>query len=284
MIGVEAATYQIQPFSNSDSFELAQRIGKALSCSTLVPVEYQGEKGFPNTLIALEMSGRIGISPLMTMQNLRVIHGRPSWSSTFLIAMVNACGRFILLRYRLEGKGDERSCVAYTTDKATGEMLEGPEVSITMAKAEGWYGRNGSKWKNMPDLMLTYRSAAFFARTYCPEVALGLHTTEEIYDYDEVQVQASRVSESEKAKDLTAQVMGEVPQVMDAELKPTEEKKTTRTRSKEPKEAVVVEEDTQVVPDESTPDFGAPEPEQAAISTEDPFDLKAAEEEAAAFL
>ena len=47
--------------------------------------------------------------------------------------------------------------------------------SIAMAKAEGWYAKNGSKWKTMEDLMLRYRSAAFFARTVAPEVALGGH-------------------------------------------------------------------------------------------------------------
>ena len=43
-----------------------------------------------------------------------------------------------------------------------GDRIEGPTVTIAMAKAEGWYGRSGSKWPTMPDLMLSYRSAAFF--------------------------------------------------------------------------------------------------------------------------
>jgi hypothetical protein len=34
----------------------------------------------------------------------------------------------------------------------------------------------------MPELMLRYRSAAFFARIYAPDITLGMQTAEEVYD------------------------------------------------------------------------------------------------------
>ena len=58
----------------------------------------------------------------------------------------------------------------YTAHGADGEVIEGAEVTIGMAKAEGWYskkdkyGKETSKWQTMPELMLAYRAAAFFAR------------------------------------------------------------------------------------------------------------------------
>ena len=42
--------------------------------------------------------------------------------------------------------------------------------------------KNGSKWKTMPEQMLKYRAAAFFARTECPEVLMGFQTAEETED------------------------------------------------------------------------------------------------------
>jgi hypothetical protein len=51
-----------------------------------------------------------------------------------------------------------------------------------MAKAEGWYAKNGSKWQTMPEQMLRYRAASFFVRAYAPELSLGLATREEIED------------------------------------------------------------------------------------------------------
>jgi hypothetical protein len=77
---------------------------------------------------------------------------------------------------------DSWGCRLEATNKTTGEIVIGPEVTIKMAKDEGWYDKNGSKWKTMPDLMLRYRAAAFFARTECPESLMGFYTSEEMND------------------------------------------------------------------------------------------------------
>lgn len=174
----------VEAFRSSQGFATAQRMATAMSHSTLVPKDYQGN--VPNCLIVLEMATRIGCSPLMAAQNLDVIHGRPSWRSTFIIASINACGRFSPLRYKVTGEGLTKTCVAWVIEKETGERLEGPEVSIAMAKAEGWYDRNGSKWKTLPDLMLRYRAAAFFGRLYAPELLLGMHSADEVTDMIDV--------------------------------------------------------------------------------------------------
>jgi hypothetical protein len=179
----------LEVFSNRANFELAQRMATALSQSSLVPEAYRGN--MPNCLIVLEMANRIGCSPLMAAQNLDIIHGRPSWRSTFIIASINSCGRFSPLRFKLEGEGMTRKCVAGAIEKATGEYLEGPEVSMAMAKAEGWYDKNGSKWKTMPELMLRYRAAAFFGRLYAPEMLLGMQSGEEVADVIDVMPRAS---------------------------------------------------------------------------------------------
>lgn len=162
--------------NNQEKFELAQREAKALSMSTIIPKDYQNN--IPNTLVALEMAHRIGASPLMVMQNLHIIHGRPSWSSTFVIAALNTCGRFTALRFEAEAE----KCRAVATENATGEILAGPWVTMQMAKDEGWISKTGSKWKTMPELMLRYRAAAFFGRLYAPEIMMGMHTEFEVQD------------------------------------------------------------------------------------------------------
>jgi hypothetical protein len=170
-------------FSSITNFESAQRMAMALCSSDLVPETYRGKDKIGNALIALEMSQRIGASPLAVMQNLNIIHGRPAWSSSFIIAALNTCGRFSPLRFRVEGTGESQICIAWAYDKSGGEILEGPQASIAMAKAEGWYQKNGSKWKTMPDLMLRYRAAAFFGRLYAPDVLNGMHTADEVEDF-----------------------------------------------------------------------------------------------------
>ena len=162
------------------AFELVQRQAKMLASSTLVPKEFQGNVA--NCAIGLNIAKRLGADPFMVLQNIDVIHGRPSFRATFLIAMVNASGRFSPIKFKLDGEGAERSCYAYATDKASGETVEGPVVSMAMAKAESWSTKSGSKWLTMPELMLRYRSAAFFARLYAPDITLGMRTAEEVED------------------------------------------------------------------------------------------------------
>lgn len=186
-------------YNSIQSFEDAQRMAKALSASNLVPQDYQGNTA--NTLIALEMAQRTGSSPMAVMQNLHIIHGRPSWSSQFTIAALNSCGRFSPLRFRVTGTGDDETCTAWAYDKATGEVLEGPPVSIAMAKAEGWYNKNGSKWKTMPQLMLRYRAAKFFGNLYAPDVLMGMHTADEVEDFGDVEPRAPRQAAPVAAND-----------------------------------------------------------------------------------
>lgn len=209
-------------FGDLASFEFLQRTAKAFSNSTMVPTSYQAmvTKGYgdratvepnpaalSNCMIALDMSQRMNANPLMIMQNLHIIEGRPSWSSQFIIAAINNCGKFSPLRFdlqwldeidatystfdwedrkKVEKKHKVRiknaRCVAWAIEKATGERLESAPVTMEMAVNEGWFGKNGSKWKSMPDLMMRYRSAAFFGRIYAPELLMGLPTAEEMHD------------------------------------------------------------------------------------------------------
>lgn len=177
----QPSTLQAYVFSNAQAFEAAQRMATALCSSTIVPAAYQGKDKMPNCLVALEMSHRMGASVMQVMQNLYVIQGRPSWSSQFIIAAINSCGRFTPLRFEMTGEGETRTCTAWAEDK-TGERLESPKVSIDMAKKEGWFGKSGSKWQTMPELMLRYRAAAFFGRLYAPEILMGMSTAEEVVD------------------------------------------------------------------------------------------------------
>lgn len=165
-------------FNSNSSWELAQRIGKAFAASSLVPQQYQGN--LANCIVALEMANRMGASPLMVMQNLYIVHGNPGWSSKFLVASFNQCGRFSSLRY--EFTPDRTGCRAWAVEKATGERIDGPQVTMAMAKDEGWSTKSGSKWKTMPELMLMYRAAAFLIRTYAPEISMGLRTDDELQD------------------------------------------------------------------------------------------------------
>ena len=178
-------------FSGIQAFEDAQRIAKALASSTLIPPQFQGQQGFANCLVALEIANRMGISPFLCMQHLHIIHGRPSWSSAFIIAMVNGCGRFTPLRFEISGNGDSLACYAVATDIKTNQELKGPTITMAMAKKEGWATKAGSKWLTMADVMIRYRAAAFWGRLFAGDLLVGLQTQEEVIDVQTVKVSAN---------------------------------------------------------------------------------------------
>jgi hypothetical protein len=176
----EEKTDIVKTNDQDNAFKLAQRQAKAYASSTMVPEQYRNN--VPNTLIAMELAQRIGASVFAVMQKLYIIHGKPAFESTFLIGTVNSCGRFTPIRYKFQGQEgqDGWGCRAVATDKQTGDECVGPLVSIGMAKREGWMSKNGTKWATMPELMLMYRSAAFWTRVYAPELSMGMHTVDEL--------------------------------------------------------------------------------------------------------
>lgn len=222
-------------FFDPTQFETMQRVCKMFASSELVPDMYKASKDNPiekavsNCMIAIEIAQRIGASPLMVMQNMVPIYGKPSWSSKFLVATVNTCGRFNPLQYRFAEKGMlgmveytdyewqggrkvavqkqfdgkktmDIECIAYTSAKGSDQVLESSPVSIRLAIQEGWYTKNGSKWQTMTKQMLMYRAASFWTSAYAPELSMGMRTVEEQQDI---------YTEFEEVKDVKEEVAKE---------------------------------------------------------------------------
>lgn len=171
-------TATISVFSDVDNFKNALFMAEKISKSDIIPASFKGKP--ENCLVALEMSNRMKMPVMQIFQNLYVIQGRPCWSSSFIIACINKCGKYTDLQFTYNAEG--KYCFAWAISKETGERIEGPKVSMKMAQDEGWLTKNGSKWKTMPDLMLRYRAAAFFGRVNCPEVINGMMSDDEVKD------------------------------------------------------------------------------------------------------
>lgn len=237
----EIQKQEVQPsfnFFDPKQFDTMQRLCKMFANSELVPEMYRAKitpipanakepqiqaiqsenlmaqnKAMANCMIAIEIAQRIGASPLMIMQNMIIIYGRPSWSSKFLIATINTCGRFNSLQYRFVNQGrvgkvdytdyewndrshkkeavrkefdgtliDNVQCIAFTTARGSADILESSPIDIKLAIQEGWYTKNGSKWQSMTKQMLMYRAASFWTNAYAPELSMGMKTEEELRD------------------------------------------------------------------------------------------------------
>ena len=255
-------------FFDPVQFETMQRVCSFFASSDLVPENYKATlkpippganeetikairaentaiktKAIANCMIAVEVATRIGASPLMVMQNMAVIYGRPSWSSKFLIATVNSCGRFEPLQFRFTDNGalgmvdytdytynpqtrrkeaitkqfdgkkiHDIECVAFTTKRGSEGVLESSQVSVRLAVQEGWYTKNGSKWQTMTKQMLMYRAASMWTNAYAPELSMGMRTVEEQQDiyteYEDVTAEVAAEKENNANKKRISLDMG----------------------------------------------------------------------------
>lgn len=211
-------------FATAESYGLLKKIALDFSASDIVPVKFKDNP--PNCMIALNMSLRMQADPLMVMQNLYVVHGTPSWSASFLIACFNQCGRFSPIRYKFEGERgtDSWGCRAVSSFLADGTPIEGTLVTIGVAKAEGWYSKNGSKWQTMPEQMLRYRAAAWMIRSTAPEIGMGFQTREEVLDTYDMQLGDGGTYEIQQSEISEVVGVSTPPEQPKAPAKPAQEK------------------------------------------------------------
>ena len=186
-------------WENKDSFNQLLRAAQMLSQTSIIPQSYQGKP--QDCFVAIEMANRMGVSPMVVMQNMYVVKGKPSWAGQACTMLINSCGKFKDVKHIYTGEKGKpnRGCYVTATRISDGSQVDGVEVTMQMAQSEGW--TSNSKWRNMPELMLAYRASAFFARVYCPEAMMGVQTAEEVYDADSTPINA--------ATSLTAALKGE---------------------------------------------------------------------------
>lgn len=170
---------QRQQLDFIQSFDKCFNIGSAYASTNLVPKNYQNRPA--DCAVAVDMAMRVGLHPIMVMQNMYVVQGRPSWSGQACIAMIKNSYKHVKKRYVGTVGQDNWGCY-YTAVDSHGEEIKGSTVTIAMAKKEGWYQKAGSKWQSMPEQMLAYRAAAFFVRTNCPEILMGCSVEGEAED------------------------------------------------------------------------------------------------------
>lgn len=217
-------------FFDVDKFEHAQRVARMLATSTLVPEHFRNNLG--NCVIALNYADRIKADPFMVMQNMYVVHGRPGIEGKLVIALINQSGRF----EPIEFDESEESCTAFAKEIKSQKILRGPTIDMKMVKAEGWLSKTGSKWLTMPQVMFRYRSAAFFARTYCPEVLLGMRTVDEIEDMIELKPQKNGTYAPEpKADEIKEQITEKLEALKESgQIEPEPEKEQPKARRGRP--------------------------------------------------
>ena len=185
----------VSPLEKIATYAELWQAGEMFAGSQLVPESFRGKPG--DCAIALDLALRLDLNPLSLFPQLYVIHGRPSLSAQYMIALVNRSGRFTpitwtegddgVVEYTAYGKTRKIPnyyAVASFKSAITGEIYASTRVDVRLAHANGWLTKDGSKWQTMPAQMCRYRSASWLIKSYAPELAMGLSFADESEDIE----------------------------------------------------------------------------------------------------
>lgn len=152
-----------------------------LSKSTLVPDRFRGDQG--STLIALDMASRMGVNPLMVLQNTYVVYGQPSFSGQFAIACLRNSRRYKEIRFEYLNGKDYTGGMRVVGVRADGSPDDvGTSITPELVASMGWMSKRDSMWQKMPEQMYKYRAASWFVKTCCPDLLMGIPTSDELED------------------------------------------------------------------------------------------------------
>ena len=168
---------QLSPYSELMPRSLQEKVemAKYLAQSGLMPGGLQAPA---QVLVALQMGHELGLSPMIAVNNIAVINGRPSLSSSIMDAIVMNRPDYAGRSIKFDGQGDTRSCTVIVRRKI-GENVETFEgyFDMQMAKNAGLLGKDN--WKHYPDRMLKARASGYADRDGWPDALAGMLSQEE---------------------------------------------------------------------------------------------------------
>jgi hypothetical protein len=184
-----------------------KRTCERIAQSGLVPDHFA--KNPRSIAVALDMARSLGEDPILLMQSIHFVSGKPGFAAQFMLARLRKSGAIKgTVGYDITGKGDTLEVRAFAVDAETNEKIVGPPASMEMAKAEGW--TKNPKYKSMPDGMLRKRAITFLVRDHYPDVLAGFHTVDELHDMRMGRGQSSGAASS-IVEALNASIESELP-------------------------------------------------------------------------
>lgn len=169
------------------------KYAEALAQARTVPPEYQSNAA--NVFYAVEFGIAMGIAPVVAMNEINIIEGRPTPSALTMAALVKRAG--YLMRFKEEGRGRDAVVAVTVIDPRDPEGAYTSTWDWKRAEAEGFtQSRTGvkSNWAHHPVAMMRARAITEACRVVAPDVVLGFE-----YDPDELGVEYNPLGTSARA-------------------------------------------------------------------------------------
>lgn len=207
------------------------KIAIALSTTAFVPAAMKGK---PEEITGAILFGReLGLDPMMALQTINIIQGRPTLTANAMRGLAMAAG----VEFRLDETTETRCVMSALSPGAAGWTT----VSWTLDQARKLGLLSKENWKNQPGAMLIARATSQLCRLVAANVLIGApYSTEEVRDLP----------------------VGEVP----AEAPPVQQEQEppppVRALKVAPKYDPPAFAEPELIPDNDVPDYAAGDPKQ----------------------
>lgn len=160
------------------TFDDVWRIANLLSKSGMAPADMKS----PEQISVAIMHGmEVGLPPMMALQSIAVINGRPSLWGDGALALVRATGEMEEFEEGIDGTGDNMR--GWCKIKRRGQKPVLHDFSVADATKAKLWGKTGP-WTQYPRRMIVMRPRSWCLRDAFADVLKGLRIAEEVMDTD----------------------------------------------------------------------------------------------------
>lgn len=129
-------------------------------------------------IVAIQYGLEIGLTPMVALNSIAVIGGKPSIYGDVALAMVYKSEMMEYIEETIDGT-DEKMVATCTVKRNRQPNPVVRTFSVDQAKQAGLWKKKGT-WTTHPDRMLKYKARAFALRDTFPDILEGLHLYEEL--------------------------------------------------------------------------------------------------------
>lgn len=148
------------------------RMAAVMAKSGLLP---KGMDTPQKVFIALQMGHELGLRPMVAVNNISVVNGKPSLGTDLIVAIVRQHSEYGGMKIEDIDKG-----VKVTFKRKFGDIIEEFSSTFTEDDAKKAGLMTKDNWQKYPKRMMKHRATAFAARDAFPDAIAGMHTTEEM--------------------------------------------------------------------------------------------------------
>lgn len=156
------------------TYEGKLQMAGALAKSGLIP---QGLNTPEKVFVALQWGHELGLSPMVAVNNVAVINGKPTLSADIMAAVVKRSPEYGGIEW-VKNTESEAECII--TRILSNGKTESITSRFTMQDAVNAGLANKTVWKQYPRRMLKHRCLSYGLKDMFPDILAGLYTPEEM--------------------------------------------------------------------------------------------------------